>query len=306
MKQLFKLLLAILLAILAVVCWNIKSDVPIEELKEKYANETSKFIEIDGLNVHYRDEGEGDVIVLLHGTGSSLHTWDQWAASLKKEYRVIRLDLPAFGLTGTTDRFDYEIESYTTFLETFLQKIKVDTMYLAGNSLGGEIAWNYTATHNDQVQKLILLNPAGFSFGKKLPFIFKLARTPILNNFIRYITPRSFIEKNIKEVYYDDSKITDEIVDTYYDICLREGNRQAFIDRAKINRIDQTDRLENITTPTLVLWGKEDVWIPVSHADHFMKALPNAELAIMERTGHIPMEETPEKSLKIALDFIKR
>ena len=306
MKQIFKLLLAFLLAFFAVLCWNIKSDIPIEELKNKYANEDSKFIEINGLNVHYRDEGEGETIVLLHGTASSLHTWDQWTTDLKNSYRVIRLDLPAFGLTGTNDQFDYQIESYSKFLETFLNKVQVDSMYLAGNSLGGEIAWNYTAKHSDQVQKLILLDPAGFSFGKKLPFVFKLARIPILNSLIRYVTPRSFIEKNIKEVYFDESKITDEIVDTYYDICLREGNRQAFIDRAKLDRTDHTSKLKNIITPTLVLWGKEDIWIPLSHADHFMKALPNSELAVMEKTGHVPMEENPKESLQIALDFIEK
>ena len=306
MKQLLKLLLAVLLAILAVLCWNIKSDIQIEELKEKYANEASKFIEIDGLNVHYRDEGKGETIVLLHGTAASLHTWDQWTADLIDQYRVIRLDLPAFGLTGTNEQFDYKTENYVDFLAAFLNEIEVDSMYLAGNSLGGEIAWNYAANHTDQVQKLVLLDPAGFSFDKKIPFIFKLARIPVLNTIIRYVTPRSFIEENIKEVYYDDGKITDKILDTYYDICLREGNRQAFIDRAKLNRKDNTADLKNISVPTLVLWGKEDVWIPVSHADHFMKALPNAELAIMDETGHIPMEENPKESLKIALDFMEK
>ena len=117
-------------------------DIPVEKLKEKYANEFSRFVAIDGMQVHYRIEGKGMPILLVHGTGSSLHTWDDWTLKLKENYQVIRMDLPAFGLTGPNKTGDYSIEKYTQFLEEFVAQLKLDSMILAGNSLGGNIAWN--------------------------------------------------------------------------------------------------------------------------------------------------------------------
>lgn len=98
------------------------ADISVEDLKKEYANEHSKFIEIDKMQVHYRDEGTGFPIVLIHGTASSLHTWDAWTKELIKNYRVIRMDLPAFGITGPNKTADYSIKSYTDFLHQFLTK----------------------------------------------------------------------------------------------------------------------------------------------------------------------------------------
>ena len=233
-------------------------DIPVERLKEKYANNESRFIEIDGMQVHYRDEGEGIPIVLLHGTASSLHTWDAWTNTLKNNYRVIRLDIPAFGLTGPHPNQDYSIKAYADFLDSFLSKLGIENTYLAGNSLGGNIAWYYTAEHPLKVKKLILIDPSGFIKKGKLPWIFTLARTPVLNAIIKYFTSKSIVENNLQQVYFDESKITSELIDRYYELTLREGNRTAFIDRAKTDMIDHTVKLKSINAPTLIIWGRED------------------------------------------------
>ncbi len=211
------------------------SDIPVEILKEKYANEFSKFVEIDGMQVHYRVEGKGMPIVLIHGTGSSLHTWDDWTTKLKENYQVIRMDLPAFGLTGPNKSGDYSIKKYTQFLEKFVVKMKIDSMFLAGNSLGGNIAWDYTSKNSQKVQKLILVDASGLPTNKPQPWIFKMAKTPVLSKLFLYITPKSVIEDNMKQVYEDDAKITNTLITRYHDLALRTGNRQAFIDRAKID-----------------------------------------------------------------------
>lgn len=284
------------------------NDIPVDELKKIYANEFSKFIEINGMQVHYKDEGNGFPIVLLHGTAASLHTWDDWTTDLSKKYRVIRMDLPAFGITGSNKNADYSIESYTKFLHQFLSKIKVQEFYLAGNSLGGNIAWNYAAEHPEKVAKLILIDASGLPTNKPQPFVFKMAKTPILSSLFLYITPKYFIEKNIKEVYADDSKISDELIDRYHKMALREGNRQAFIDRAKTDFIstetENIEKLKSIVTPTLLIWGAKDTWIPLENGKRMNNLLPNATLYVIENSGHVPMEENPKESLLILEEFL--
>ncbi|WP_445757980.1 alpha/beta fold hydrolase [Polaribacter sp.] len=304
-KQFF---VGVVLLISVLIYQGYYHDIPVENLKKIYANEASKFIEIDGMQVHYKDEGNGFPIVLLHGTAASLNTWDDWTTELSKKYRVIRLDLPAFGITGPNKNADYSIESYTKFLHQFLSKINVNEFYVAGNSLGGNIAWNYSAEHPEKVAKLILIDASGLPTNRPQPFVFKMAKIPILSSLFLYITPKFFIEKNIKEVYADDSKISPELIDRYHKMALREGNRQAFIDRAKTdftpNEFKNSEKLKTILTPTLLIWGAKDTWIPLENGRRFNNILPNASLFILENSGHVPMEENPKESLLILEEFL--
>ena len=185
-----------------------------------------------------------------------------------------------------------------------LTKLELNKFYLAGNSLGGQVAWLYTSKYDEKVDKLLLLNPSGFS-SDRTPFIIQLAKTPLINSFLRYFTPRVFIKKNLKEVYYNNSLITSEIVSRYHNLILFDGNRKAFIDRANIKQEDYSLEMKKIKTPTLILWGKNDEWIPASNSSKFQHAIENSKVVIMPETGHIPMEEKPIESLDIILDFIK-
>ena len=284
------------------------SDIPVEILKDKYANEFSKFVEIDGMQVHYRVEGKGMPIVLIHGTGASLHTWDDWTLKLKENYQVIRMDLPAFGLTGPNKSGDYSIKQYTQFLEEFVVKMKLDSMFLAGNSLGGNIAWNYASKNPEKVQKLILVDASGLPTNKPQPWIFKMAKTPVLSKLFLYITPRSIIEDNLKQVYEDDTKISDALITRFHDMALREGNRKAFVDRAKIDfttsEASKKEQLQNIQTPTLLIWGAKDTWIPLDNGKRMDALLPNSKLVVLQNSGHVPMEENPKESFKVLNDFL--
>jgi len=281
-------------------------DIPVSTLKKTYANEHSKFIAIDGMEVHYRDEGYGQPIILIHGTGASLHTWDNWTEELKKTFRVIRLDLPAYGLTGPHPENKYTIPYYSDFLNKFVDSLKVNNFILAGNSLGGSIAWYYVTENEEKVVLLSLLNSGGFfSQDKGSPLVFELARAPVIKDILRYVTPRFFIKNTLKEVYHDESKLTDKKIDTYRDLILREDNREAFIYRSKNKSVDYTDRLNEIKIPTQILWGDNDAWIPVENAKLFAEKISNVKVDIMKDTGHIPMEERPEESLKLFVDFIK-
>jgi pimeloyl-ACP methyl ester carboxylesterase len=296
------LLVALLVLISRLVYW----DIPVEELESDYANEQSEFMELNGLSVHYRDEGEGMPVVLVHGTAASLHTWDDWTNTLKEHYRVIRMDIPAFGLTGPDPKGDYSIDGYVGFLAQFLDQLHIDSMYLAGNSLGGNIAWNFASEHPDKVKKLVLLDAAGYPSDEPDPWIFGLARTPVLNLIVSYLTPRFIIKNNLEQVYFDDSKITDSLVTRYHRMSLRAGNRQAFIDRAKTPFVDHTAKLEQLDMPTLILWGDHDTWIPLEDGQKFAWDIEHSELLVLENTGHVPMEESPEESVGPMIDFLKR
>lgn len=292
-------------------------DIPVEKLKEKYTYSYSKFVEVDGMNVHYTDQGSGVPIILLHGSGGSLHTWEGWANELKTNYRVISIDLPAFGLTGPHAQGDYSINSYTKFLYDFVNNLKLDRFHLAGNSLGGGIAWNFTSNYPEKVDKLLLLDASGnrpkpkkqikeTKEKKRSSFsVFRLARIPVINKIFLYFTPKFIIRNNLEQVYFDDSKVTDVLVEQYHDFALREGNRQAFMDRLTMKRgKDTSHKLKEIHNPTLVLWGENDRWISVKSAYKFNEDIPNSKLVIMKETGHLPMEERPEESVKIAIDFL--
>jgi alpha-beta hydrolase superfamily lysophospholipase len=146
LKRTAYVLLALIVLLAAGLASLVRFDIPPERLKAKYAGPPSKFVNIAGLKVHYRDEGQGVPLVLLHGAASSLFTWDGWTRELSTSYRVIRLDLPGFGLTGPNAAKDYSMAWHTRFLASFLDKLGVKECYLAGNSFGGHIAWMRAAT----------------------------------------------------------------------------------------------------------------------------------------------------------------
>jgi pimeloyl-ACP methyl ester carboxylesterase len=303
-----KVLLGIIIILLVLIYNGAYADISVDDLKKEYANEHSKFIEINGMQVHYRDEGKGFPIVLVHGTGSSLHTWNDWTTALSENHRVIRMDLPAFGLTGPNKNANYSIEAYTQFLHQFLSKIKLDKFYLAGNSLGGNIAWNYAAEYPEQIEKLILVDASGLPTNKPQPAIFKMAKTPVLNALFLYVTPKFFIKKNMEQVYADDTKITDALSTRYHKMALRVGNRQAFIDRAKtdfkLGEKANLEKLRSIQTPTLLIWGAKDTWIPLDNGKRMNNILSNSKLVVLENSGHVPMEENPKESFEVLSSFL--
>lgn len=239
--------------LLAVTFLLYTPDLSVEEIKSRYTNEHSQFTTIEGMDVHFRREGRGPTLVLLHGTAASLHTWDDWTTQLSAEFEIVRLDLPAFGITGPRPDRDYSMPNYVRFLKEFLSEQAIDSFYLAGNSLGGAIAWNYAIKYPDEVKKLILLDPSGAPRDADPPFIFKLATTPVLSSLLTKVTPRSIIKSNIEQVYFDDAKISEALIDRYHDMARREGNREAFVDRARKNLALPADRLPEITCPTLIL-----------------------------------------------------
>lgn len=269
MKKIFKiikyLVLVIVVLVIAFCVLNYRADVPVAALKARYANAESRFMDLDGMSVHYRDEGnpaDKTPVVLLHGTAASLLTWNGWTTALKAEHRVIRLDLPGYGLTGPNPAQDYSMNFYVRFLHNFLEKLAVNQFYLAGNSLGGKITWEYALAYPGNIKKLILIDAAGYPLSHGKPLAIRLASTPFLKNILLYITPKSLVEKSLKEVYADHRKVTEQLVEQYYDMACRAGNRAAFVARAGLADDDDYLKINHIKIPTLILWGKRTPGFP--------------------------------------------
>ena len=309
-KKLTVILSLTLLFIIAVIIMFGHRDIPLNELKIKYANSSSSFIAVNGMDVHFRDEGlQTDTIpiVLIHGTGSSLHTFNEWSDRLKKSHRLIRMDLPAYGLTGPFPDGNYTMANYTAFLKDFLIALNIKQCVLAGNSLGGAIAWNFTLEQPSMVTKLILIDASGYPIASKsVPIAFSLAKIPVINKLLTFITPRFLVRSSVENVYFDSSKVTDLVVERYFNLTLRAGNRKAFVDRIKTPKDTSTYKnIKYIQQPTLILWGAQDLLIPIENAYKFQEDLPNNTLVILENTGHTPMEESPLESLAPVLNFLK-
>lgn len=308
-------LLAGLFVILSLLtAWFWKNDLPKETLRRKYAGPPSAFIEVQGMEVHYRAEGNPQdtlPIVLLHGTGASLHTWEGWAAALTPARRVVRLDLPAYGLTGPAPSGDYSTEAYVNFLDEFLKKLNIGRCILGGNSLGGSIAWNYALQHPERTAALILVNAAGYPADRNArrepPVAFRLAGVPWVKDLFRFVLPRFVIEKSLANVYGDPSRITDELVDRYYELTLHPGNRRAFIERTgKRGNLTDTLLIKRLTMPALIIWGDRDRLIPVACARKFARDLPRDTLVVFEGLGHVPMEEAPELTVRAVQSFLTK
>ena len=287
-------------------------DVPVDELKARWARPPSRFLEVNGQQVHLRDEGPHDdpaPIVLLHGTSASLHTWQGWAEGLRDQRRVIRFDLPGFGLTGPNRQQDYSIERYVLFVRAVMDKLGVDRFVLAGNSLGGQIAWAIAAAFPDRVDRLILVDaggypPSSFQTPQRMPLAFRVARMPGLRWLAGYTLPRGLVERSLRQLYGDPSKVTPDLVDLYSDMALRAGNREALVRRMEHPGNLDPALLHRIKAPTLILWGGKDRLLPPELGERFAHDIPNARLVVFPLLGHMPQEEDPRDTLAAVKRFL--
>ena len=184
-----------------------------------------------------------------------------------------------------------------------MNKIGVDDCHLIGNSLGGWMCWEYALRKQERINRLVLLNSAGYINDNNYPLPFVIAQTPVLRNVFNYV-PKAVVRRFVRQVYYDQSKVKDPIVDRYFDLFHREGNKEAFVKIANANYIQNTHSLESLEIPVMVMWGREDKWLDVEHAYKFKRDLPNSKLIIYDEVGHVPMKEIPEKSANDVVLFL--
>ncbi len=285
-----------------------RPDISAERIEALYADSpASRFVTIDGVRIHYRDNRPENgsasgkrPLVLLHGTFASLHTWEGWIEELDNEQRIITLDLPGFGLTGPDPSGDYSMERTLFILDRFLDAVGAfnggdSRIHIGGNSLGGSIAWNFVLAYPDQCASLILIDSAGYHENTDPPpLIFRLARMRLPGTLLSRFTPKFLFRILLRQVYGNPEQLEESTVERYYLINRREGNRTAFLSRTQqTGDPDTSEEIPTIALPTLILWGEKDRWISPKAGRRFNSEIPDSSLVLFAEAGHVPMEEQP-------------
>ena len=305
-------LVIVVLALVGAVWWFSDPDIPRATLEAKYATPPSEFIMLpDGARAHVRDQGNksGPVLVLVHGSNASLFTWEPWVARLGNDYRIVTMDLQGHGLTGAVPNGDYSQEGMVKFVDEVVTKLGISKFALGGNSMGGGVVARYAEEHPDKVTALILVDAGGEpgKTGDHVPLAFKLARMPVLNKLLLFITPRSIVKEGLNDAIVHKEIITDKMIDQYWEFARMEGSRQANAARFALPFTnDVKEHIGDIKAPTLILWGEQDHLIPVESAHAFHKDIPGSKLIVYPATGHIPMEEVPDQSAADVRAFLTR
>lgn len=293
---------AAVLGIIALALWLYAPDKPRAALEARYAGD---YRTVDDVRLRLRDSGPRDApaVILLHGFGASLDTWEPWAQALAARFRVIRFDLPGFGLTGADPTGDYRDARTMKIMIDLMDQLGVGRASLIGNSLGGRVAWNFAALHPDRVTRLVLVSPDGFAspgFAYDKP-----ARVPVIMQALPYIAPRGMLKTSLAAAYANPDALSETTLTRYRDMMLAPGVRRAMLARMSQTVLrDPAPILARIKAPTLLLWGDKDGMIPIGNAVDYLRYLPGASLIRLPHLGHVPFEEDPAGSLPAVERFL--
>lgn len=300
----FYLLPPIFVAALFVWAWAPDRDRSL--LDAKYAHAGTDYRTVGGTTLRVRDTGPAaaPAVILLHGFGSSLETWEPWAEALSLEFRVVRFDFPGAGLSATDPQQDYGDARSVELLQRLMSQLGLAQAAVVGNSLGGRIAWRFAAEFPACVSKLVLISPDGFAspgFDYGMP-----PKVPGILKLMKYFLPKAMLRANLAAAYGDRARLGDSLVDRYYELLLATGNRDAMIARMRQTILeDPAPTLCRIQTPALLMWGERDKMIPFSNAADYLRYLPQAQLVSFPNLGHVPHEEAPAESLEPLLRFLR-
>ena len=306
----YSLLALVALLIIALLYYRTPDTDP-AAMRAKYGGPPSQFVDLgDGLSVHLRDTGPRDapVLLLIHGSNASLQTWEPWAARLGTRYRIIRMDLPGHGLTGASPTRDYSPAAFVAVVERIRAKLGVDDIVLAGNSMGGGVAWHYALAHPDHVRGLVLIDSVGQPEpgDTKPPLAFRIARMPVLREIAAAITPRSLIADSLPGVFGNPKLADAAMVDRYWELLRYPGNRTATLDRFALAPDNATAaQLAALRLPVLILWGAKDALIPRASGDWLHARIRGSKLIVYPGTGHLPMVERPDESARDVKRFVE-
>ncbi|MBL8223881.1 MAG: alpha/beta hydrolase [Chromatiales bacterium] len=267
-------------------------DIPAAELEARYASPASKFLNVDGVRIHYRDEGSGPVLVLIHANFSNLIGWDPWVDALKDSHRILRFDMTGHGLTGPDPSGDYSLERTVALTERFVDALGLERFSIGGTSLGGTVAIHYTAAHPDRVERLILLSPGALE-GRAMN---RAGQTvPAAANVLQWITPRALPAYMLRSRFGDPANVSDELIDQWHDMWRREGQRRAMLARLRsYSSVSIVTATAGVRVPTLILWGAANPQAPVEQAGELRAMLVNApsvRVIIYPGVGHMAVEE---------------
>jgi pimeloyl-ACP methyl ester carboxylesterase len=269
-----------------------------------------RFATVDGVRVRYVRVGRGgSAVVLLHGFASSIYTWKDVIPALARDHEVVALDLPGFGWSDQPAGLSFDL--YPRVVLGLMDQLGLSQGSLVGNSLGGAVAVVVAATQGARVDRLVLIDAAGFNLrAADRPAMVRLASHPLAEAILSRLPLRRLaVTVGLRQVFHDDTKITEERTNEYLAAASRPGTLASIRSLALSQRLTpeaMEELLRRITAPTLVVWGGEDAWIPVSHADRFLAAIPGARKVVLPDVGHTPEEETPDEVARLLLEFLAK
>lgn len=268
-----------------------------------------RFITIDSITFHYTEyPGNGPTVVLQHGIASSTYTWEAAARQLNENgYHVLALDLKGFGWSDKPMNAGYDVVSLMEDVNRWMNALLLTHTIFVGNSLGGAIAVLMSAKYPNRIDKMVLIDAGGYPITP--PPVIRLMKLPLAHIVAPYIFGEWMVRKNLKEVLYDHSQITRDKIMAYYGRMCAPNALQTLIKTAKaVDFNPQNDIIkaaQGNQTKTLIIWGENDRWIPLSVGHHFRKDMPNASLSVIPQCGHIPQEEKPDVTVSLILYFVE-
>jgi len=301
-------LLFVLGAFAGAALWAYTPTLPADVLIARYTDDRSIFIDVGGVRAHVREQGnpQGIPVVLLHGSLGSLQVWDGWARELGDTARLITVDLPGHGLTGAWPRDEYTVEAYADFVEVLVDTLDLDRFALVGHSMGGAVAWTFAATRPDRVSQLVLVDSAGYPPpDDKVPPANRIARLPLLGEISSYSRPQARVRRSLASAYANPAQATPERVRRHAELQRFPGNREATLQRARLQEPLDPTALRRLRVPTLILWGGRDPWVPVADAFRFQNDIKGADLEVFSGLGHYPMEEDPKATAAPVAAFLR-
>jgi pimeloyl-ACP methyl ester carboxylesterase len=310
-KKLLKLLLALIViaGIALTVFWFARpADLSFDNFRAGVPNSAySHFADIDGVRIHYQEKGMGMPLILLHGFSSSTYSWKDVFEPLAKSYRVIAVDLKGFGFSGKPDG-DYSRRAQAILVAHLLDHLKIEKVWLAGNSMGGEVSLNFALQNPQRVAGLILIDSTGVSVSGTNSLAPGYARIPFVGPVLiaLALTSDKLVRQGLEKSFYDDAKITDDRVASYYrPLTTRGGQLAAIRARTQAGQFPIEQDLNKINSPTLIIWGAEDALIPLEAGRKMNSLIKGSKLVIIERCGHVPQEELPERVFDETTKFIE-
>lgn len=303
------ILLVLLLAVAFAVFWFARpEDANFEEARATVPNAAySHFADVDGVRLHYQEKGAGDPLVLIHGYTASTYAWKEVFEPLAGSFHVIALDLKGFGFSGKPDG-DYTRRAQGELVIGLLDHLKLDRAILCGNSMGGEVAMNAARYHPERVRALVLVDSAGVTVGNTGSVSPGFAEWPVVGPVVTALalTSDSLVRSGLTKSYFDDTKITDEMVATYYrPLKTRGGQRAAFLARRQAAQQPIEPEISKIGQPTLIVWGAEDELIPVEAGRRLNALIPGSRLVVFDHCGHLPQSEAAARFLGAFADFAR-
>jgi len=276
------------------------------ELKQKYPE--ARYVEIDGVALHFRQQGLGRPLVLLHGLPTNTYLWRNIIPGLTFGNTIYSLDLMGFGLSEKPQNLTYSIETYVAQLTTFLENFHLQKPILVGYDIGAPIVTLYTLRNPDKVRKLILMDAPLYSAPP--PFNIRLLRTRLIGEMF---TGDWFLKRIFREGVQNQAAMPEALIDEYLKPyhedpgaraallkCVREFDLRPTLER------EITPNLGKITTPTLIMWGDGDPYVPLAFAKKLKDDIPNSTLQVVLRTGHFAIEERPEEVRALLKEFIDK